>query len=401
MKPSLPAAALLLGAATTLAAAPEAVFSRTYVRGNGPPVTATDTFSVCDVAGQFTLVVVNGPGGLRRVSSGRLSVNGVEVIHPSDFNQQVDRIERPLTNIAADNTLAVTLAGGPGGTIAVSVMGEQSCGIKITSPANGSTVTGPDVLVQGTMPAAFGPDVAVTVNGTRALAGNGSFAALVRVDTTVTALTAVARDANGTALDDDTVGIAVEQGPVEAAVHLHASPAVGLAPLSVELTLMSTVAVGQIALDQDGDGTVDFQGTSLDGLRFTYGQPGVYLATATVTNGTGAQKASAIVQVYDRPSLEALLQAKWAAMKEALRRGDVEGALRFIMAGQRDRYRRAFELIASDLPQIDGILGAITFADSWAYEVTFTMPRTDAGVEKTFEVRFGVDTDGIWRVRAF
>jgi hypothetical protein len=176
---------------------------------------------------------------------------------------------------------------------------------------------------------------------------------------------------------------------------------VGLAPLDVELTLMSTVAVGQVALDQDGDGTIDFSGPSLDGLHVTYGQPGVYLATATVTNATGTHKATAIVQAYDRPTLEALLQARWAAMKDALRRGDVEAALRFIMAGQRDRYRRAFELIAADLPQIDTILGAITFADAWGYEVTFTMPRSDAGGDKAFEVRFGVDADGIWRVRAF
>ena len=400
MKRSLPAALLLCGLANA-AAGQDAVFSHTYVRGNGPPVTASDTFSVCDAAGQFTLVVVNGPGGLRRVSSGRLEVNGVEVIHPSDFNQQVDRIERALSNVAADNRVDVTLAGAPGGTIAVSVTGTQSCGIKITSPANGSTVTGPEVLVQGTMPASFGPDVAVNVNGTRALAGNGSFAALVRVDTSVSALTAVASDASGATLDDDTVAITVEPGPVEAAVTLHASPAVGLAPLSVELTLMSTVAVGQIALDQDGDGDIDFQGPTLDGLRFTYGQPGVYLATATVTNGTGSHQATALVQVYDRPSLEALLQAKWEAMKDALRRGDAEAALRFIAAGARDRYRRAFEVIVADLPQIDTILGAITFADAWGYEVTFTMPRSDAGVQKTFEVRFGVDADGIWRLRAF
>jgi hypothetical protein len=401
MKRSLPATLFLLGAAAGVAAAQEAVFSHTYVRGNGPPVTETDSFSVCDAAGQFTLVLVNGPGGLRRVSSGRVSVNGVEVIHPSDLNQQVDRIERPLTNVAAENAVEVTLAGGPGGGIALSVMATQSCGIKITSPANGNTVTGPEVLVQGTMPASFGPDVAVTVNGTRGFAGNGTFAAVVRVDTAVTALTAVARDANGVPLDDDTVAITVEPGPVEAAVHLGASPAVGLAPLSVELTLMSTVAVGQIALDQDGDGDVDFQGPSLEGLRFTYGQPGVYLAAATVSNSTGSHKATAIVQVYDPAPLEALLQAKWAAMKDALRRGDVEAALRFIVESARDRYRRAFEVIVADLPQIDTILGAITLADSWATEVTFTMPRSDAGVQKTFEVRFGVDADGIWRLRAF
>lgn len=380
--------------------AQEVIFSHTYVRSTGAPITMTDTFSACDVKGQFVLVVENGPNGVGRISSGSLAVNGVEIVHQSDFNQQVALIERPIPNVAASNTLAVYLASPPGGAIRASVRAVQSCGIHITSPAAGSTLKGPQVLVQGTLPTSFGLDVAVTVNGTRALTSSGHFAAFVRIDPLVTALTAVAKDANGTTLDDDTVAVTV-QGSADPPLYLGVSPATGAAPLAVELTLMSTVDVSQITVDQDGDGIADFQGTSVDGLRFTYTRPGVYVATATATGASGTQHASAIIQVYDRAALELLLQAKWMAMKDRLRSGDVAGAVQYIRIRSRDRYRSALEAIAADLPDIDSILTPLTFVDMWGPEATFQMQRTDGGVVKNFEVRFGIDTDGVWRLAAF
>jgi hypothetical protein len=88
-------------------------------------------------------------------------------------------------------------------------------------------------------------------------------------------------------------------------------------------------------------------------------------------------------------------------MKNALRQGDVEGALLYVTSGAREAYRAAFQAIAADLPQIDAILGPITFVRSWGPEVIFQMPRTDNGADKSFEVRFAVDADGVWRLRAF
>ena len=387
-------------ALVSAASAQEVIFTRSYVRGTGSPVTVTDTFSTCDTGGQFALVVENGPGGSARISSGTVAINGIEIVRESDFNQQVTSFERQIPNVAATNSVAVHLASPPGGTIRVSVRAFQSCGMRITSPAEGSIVNGPQLLVRGTYPAAFGADVAVTVNGQRAQIGSGGFAALIRVDPLVTSLTAVAKNVAGTTLGDDTIAVTI-QGSADPPLHLAASPPAGIPPLAVELTLASTVAVGQIAIDQDGDGDTEFQGTTLEGLRFTYTQPGVYLATATVTGLAGTERASAIIQVFDRAELEQLLQAKWLAMKNRLRTGDVAGAVQFISTGARDRYRTAFEAIAADLPEIDSILTPITLVRVWGPEVTFEMQRSDAGVVKNFEVRFGVDNDGFWRITAF
>jgi hypothetical protein len=397
-------AALLLFSSLALphaALAQEEVFSRTYQRSIGAPVTESASFAACDTSGPFSVIVTNGPGGTPKVASGTVTLNGVDVIRPSDFSREVDQIEKPLAALEPINQIDVRLAGAAGGSILLTMRRAQSCGIRITSPAANGTVLAPEVLVSGTYPASCGQDVGVTVNGTRALAGGGRFAALVPVDTQVTTLTAVAKNAAGTTLDDDTIPVTVQAGPAEPAVHLRASPVQGVAPLSVELTLVGNLPVTQVALDQDGDGDVDFQGPALEGVRFTYPAPGVYLALATATTPGGLEHATVAVQAYDRPALEGVLQARWTAMKNALRQGDVEGALLFITRTARDRYRAAFQAIAADLPQIDSVLGAITFARAWGTEVVFQMPRADGGVDKSFEVRFGVDDDGVWRLRAF
>lgn len=382
-------------------AAQEDVFSRTYVRVFGaPPVTETAQFAVCDRVGPFTLVVTNGPGGTFKAGSGAITVNGTEIVHPSDFGRPVTRIERTLASLQDNNNIGVRLGGQPGGTILVTVREVQACAMRITSPAAG-TVTGPEVLVKGTYPSSFGLDLGVTVNGFRGLAGGGRFAALVPVDPLVTALTAVAKNVAGTTLGDATIPVTVQAGPDEAPVGLRATPVIGIVPFSVEMTLVSTVAVTHVAVDKDGDGSPDFEGPTLEGVRFTYGQPGVYLATATATTPGGPELATVIVQAYDRPSFEALLQARWAAMKNALREGNLEGALLFVSAGARERYRQALEAIAGDLPQIDAILLALTFVRAWGPEVLFEMQRSDDGVQKNFEVRFALDADGVWRLRAF
>src|SRR5258705_72767 len=65
---------------------------KNYVRGTGAPVTVTDTFSVLNPTTQYTLKAFNG--GLQNsttelVSSSVVTLNGVQVLGPSDFNQNV------------------------------------------------------------------------------------------------------------------------------------------------------------------------------------------------------------------------------------------------------------------------------------------------------------------------
>jgi hypothetical protein len=282
----------------------------------------TDTFTVCDLAGQFTLAVDNGPGGEPRISSGTVSVNGLEVIHESDFNQEVARIERALTNVTTSNTLAVQLGSQPGGTIAVSVLAVQACGVRITAPAAGTTLPAGAVVVRGTVPASSSSDVGVTVNGTPALLEGGVFATVVPVDSSVTALTARATDRTGATLSEHTIAVTAQPSTGEPAVRLSASPPGGVAPLTVGFRVSSLVGVSQVALDLEGTGAVTFQGPSLDGQVFSYGQPGIYAPTVQVTDSQGqTHTAATLVQVTDSASLDAQLQTVWAGAQGRSPRG--------------------------------------------------------------------------------
>src|SRR5215831_7849110 len=117
----------LLTAGTTLARAGTftAFGPQDYTRGTGAPVTVTNSFSVLNPNTQYTLKAFNG--GLQDdqtelVSSGFVILNGVQVIGPSNLNQNVTEIDVPVT-LQASNTLSVEVRGKPGGVLTIEVIG--------------------------------------------------------------------------------------------------------------------------------------------------------------------------------------------------------------------------------------------------------------------------------------
>jgi hypothetical protein len=73
--------------------------------------------------GPYTLRVFNGAGVVgnrveNAVDSGRIWINGQEVVAPNDFGNQVAPIDRVVT-LQSENTLKVRLGGNPGGKISV------------------------------------------------------------------------------------------------------------------------------------------------------------------------------------------------------------------------------------------------------------------------------------------
>jgi hypothetical protein len=93
-----------------------------YVRATGQPAIKARKFVVTRAG--FQLLVVNGDGGGSRVSSGTIKLNGVQVVGPNQFGQQVATITVPIT-VQAVNTIEVQLEGQMGGQIAVLVLAPQ------------------------------------------------------------------------------------------------------------------------------------------------------------------------------------------------------------------------------------------------------------------------------------
>lgn len=109
-----------------------------YVRGTGAPVTVTNTFTVLNPATQYTLKAFNG--GLQNnqtelVSSTVVTVNGVQVIGESNFNQNVQEVDVPVV-LQGSNTISVQVRSQPGGMLTIQVVGVDNDPPVITANAS-------------------------------------------------------------------------------------------------------------------------------------------------------------------------------------------------------------------------------------------------------------------------
>src|SRR6267142_4240923 len=286
---------------------------------------------------------------------------------------------------------------GPSPAALTFTVGGGALRVRILEPASGTTIPAGTVLVRGTVEAAEG-DVGVTVNGLPAWLEGATFTALAEIDpgTAVIIATAVAADGRtGRA----SIQVTVAAAP---AVTLMATPWSGVAPLAVRFSLSRDPHTASIELDVDGDGVVDVVGQALDEHVVTYTQVGTYVARALITDSAGAvSTASAVVRVFNAAALDSHLQAKWSAMRDALRRGDIAAGVSHIVQRRRADYDAAFRLLSASLPVIDSILTDLVPVKVRNAAAIYEMRRTDDGPLKSFEIRFAIDGDGVWRVEAF
>src|SRR5574341_1102489 len=96
-----------------------------YIRGSGNPVPVTNIFTVLNPNTTYTLQIYNGglvDGEFEKVSSSVITMNGVQIVGPNEFNQNVALVEKPIT-VTANNQLSVELRGKPGGGVTIQIIG--------------------------------------------------------------------------------------------------------------------------------------------------------------------------------------------------------------------------------------------------------------------------------------
>lgn len=127
---------LILACAASMQAGSFSAFGpKDYVRGTAAPETITSTFTVLNPSTQYTLKAFNG--GLQDsttelVSSGFVTINGVQVLGPDNFNQNVTEIDVPVS-LQTSNTISVQVRGQPGGTLTLLVVGVDNDPPSITA----------------------------------------------------------------------------------------------------------------------------------------------------------------------------------------------------------------------------------------------------------------------------
>jgi hypothetical protein len=183
---------------------------------------------------------------------------------------------------------------------------------------------------------------------------------------------------------------------------LHASPASGVAPLTVRFSLFGQALGARVELDADGDGVADFSGDRLRSHPVTFARPGLYTPGVTVIDGQGTRVTlTAVVVVDDRITFDAQLQAKWSGLRDALRRADIEGALRFVATGTKDAFRADFTILAAFLPALGGALEDIRLVAVRGNLAEYELVTTEFGQTLSYYVEFVRDDDGIWRIAFF
>ena len=97
------------------------------------------------------LKVQNGDeSGTNQVSSAIISINGVKILGPSDFNQKVQVLERVISPNDLENTLTVSLRSNPGGFLNVQILAETSLNLPPDPGSAGdATIEGVDVNDNG------------------------------------------------------------------------------------------------------------------------------------------------------------------------------------------------------------------------------------------------------------
>ncbi len=125
---------LVLGLLMTACSAVAGTFTvfgpQKYQRQTGQPQTVSATFSVLNPNTQYTLHIDNSG-----VSSGVISINGTQILGPSDFNPNTGSIDRTVI-LVANNKIDVQLRGEPGTSLAVSVIGVDNDPPTITASAS-------------------------------------------------------------------------------------------------------------------------------------------------------------------------------------------------------------------------------------------------------------------------
>ena len=300
------------------------------------------------------------------------------------------------TTTTTTTSTTATTTSSPTTTSAI----PASTAIHILSPAAGATLNDYTVLVRGTLLTPQGTEVGVSVNGVRGVSDAGQFAAIVPLSNTVAVLTATAVDASGNVIAHDAVPVTVQAPTSEPLLSLHASPIVGSAPLTTLFTLASRIDV-TIALDADGDGIPDVTGSAVRSEPYTYRQPGLYFPTVTALDtSSNTHRETLVVRVFDPTELDRLLQSKWLAFKDALRRGDTTAASRYVIKQKRGTYLGMFDALTVPLSQIDQVLTNITFVEQRGLSVEYAMVRQQNGLPYSYAVILMLDDDGIWRIKA-
>jgi hypothetical protein len=277
--------------------------------------------------------------------------------------------------------------------------------MQITSPLSGATITRPDVMVEGTVSNALGNETGVTVNGVVALVHNGQFVANhVPLEEGQNTLTVKAVDSeNNTTVSAVTNTATITGGHIL----VRARPDAGGSPLIVDLNIEVPFVFAQAEVSPFGPAVVEsLGGSGPANLKVRMTAPGIYFLTAEVRDPVNNPwRDTVAVLVWDRAELDALLRAKWEAMKQALVAQNVPRSLTFLTDDAKELYGDVFTVLLPRLPllvqEMENIELIVVRSNTAIFRVWKNEMHGGQIHRITHHVNFELCSDGLWRIWRF
>jgi hypothetical protein len=372
----------------------------------------TTKFSNCEPSAEYELVVINGiAGGANRISQGTVLLNGVEVISAQNFTAAHAQITQPIV-VQVTNELEVRLQGPIAAQMQAYIACTANClAVSIDAPLANATINQPTMMVNGTVTSSSSSPVGVVVNQQAAKVFSSAYAVdgvPVREGTETLGPTTVVAEATNVCGLRASTSLQVQTTEVLTnLVELRVTPDRNVAPSEVTLRVSIDIdqPVTQIQWDHQGDGTIDAQGPDLVEQIVTFTQPGLYIPKVIVTDTVGDTfDATAVVLVEDTVAFEAMLNAQWTGMMDALAQGDIEQALMHIHSRKRDVMRHDWTVLKDHLGELAATFDVpLQLTDGQGFRVVAQSATsiTMGTVQFPLEVEFVLDTDGQWRIRSY
>lgn len=373
----------------------------------GPGGTATDTVTVIAMDPIPTVSIIAIPETVylgESTALGWLSEHADKVVMEPDFGEVILKGSRIV--YPKETTTYTVTATGPGGKASASITVEVQSPIEltITSPTMGETITRPDVLVEGTFHHVKGLETGIVVNGIPAMIYGNRFAAnhvpLMSGEETIRVVATDIRGFNNTA--DRNLNVAVSGHYIT----LKANPESGLSPLETSLTIDGTFSIPDSTITNSDPSAVEHIESNADNHKIIVTGLGFYYFTATANNPEGGVCSDRVaVLVHDREEFDALLKAKWEGMKAGLKFGNIENSITYFTGYSKDRYRRIFNSLSVNLPQIITDMQDVELVSVINNRAKYRVVRQQLidGNNKNiaYYIYFIKDHNGIWTIEKF
>jgi YVTN family beta-propeller protein len=362
-----------------------------------PELTSINPASIIAGGPDFTLILI----GNNFVKTSVVSFNNQQ--YPLNYMSKT-QIEAtiPLDAIKTPGNSpvkAINPLPGGGETLSLIFIIKPPLEVKIVSPSDGETINKARMIVKGTFKSDT-KDVGITVNGIIAeTEGNEWVANDVPLIIGTNTITATIKDNSGNAANASvTINTTDTSQPVELSPNITS----GIAPLQVFFSVSTSFSPVSYQMDFEGDGIIDYTGTTFEDITYTYTSEGIFYPTLTVTDDQGNAYSDTIaITVLSKTEIDNLLKGKWEGMKEALVEGNIEGALEFFVERSKERYRSIFEALKDQFPVIMGTFIEFNIVNVFENIAEYEIVANEGVVLYSYPGIVIKDSNGIWKFKDF